>query len=117
MSLLLFSTDLMTASRVEGAAARAGVEFLSTVGIDHAAAQTGSGDVTLVLVDLTSASLDVAQLVERIRSVGTDGAAIVAFGPHVQKERLAAAREAGCDEVLTRGQFFAELDAIVQRTG
>ena len=40
---------------------------------------------------------------------------IVAFGPHVHEERLAAAREAGCDEVVSRGQFFAQLDAILGR--
>jgi hypothetical protein len=42
---------------------------------------------------------------------------VVAFGPHVHEERLAAARNAGCDEVVSRGEFFARLDAIVTVRG
>jgi len=51
-----------------------------------------------------------------LREVGDEllGTYVVAFGPHVHEERLAAAREAGCDEVLSRGEFFARVNAIVQ---
>jgi hypothetical protein len=38
---------------------------------------------------------------------------IVAFGPHVHEAKLAAARSAGCDEVISRGRFHAELIEIV----
>jgi hypothetical protein len=44
--------------------------------------------------------------------VGAPAARIIAYGPHVDEALLADAKEAGCDEVLTRGQFnklFAEL--------
>ena len=37
------------------------------------------------------------------------GRRVVAFGSHVDRELLAAAREAGCDEVLPRSQFFSRL--------
>jgi hypothetical protein len=33
----------------------------------------------------------------------------------VHEGLLAAAQGAGCDEVLSRGQFFAQLDGIVRR--
>ena len=32
---------------------------------------------------------------------------VIAFGSHVDAELLAAARAAGCDEVLPRSKFFA----------
>ena len=74
-----------------------------------------SGDVSLVLLDLTTASLDVHELVPRLRDRASRPISIVAYGPHVHEESLAAAREAGCDEVLARGQFDAQLDAILEQ--
>jgi hypothetical protein len=38
---------------------------------------------------------------------------VVGFGSHVDRARLEAAREAGCDEVLARSAFFARLAGIV----
>jgi hypothetical protein len=40
---------------------------------------------------------------------------IIAFGPHVHEALLDAATQAGCDEVFSRGQFFAQLDEIISR--
>ena len=36
-------------------------------------------------------------------------AKILAFGPHVDEQRLDKARAAGCDKVLTRGQLVRDL--------
>jgi hypothetical protein len=69
----------------------------------------------LVVVDLTLFPLDLATLVAKLKTAHDGRSTIVAFGPHVHEGRLAAAAEAGCDEVLSRGQFFAQLDAIVGR--
>lgn len=38
---------------------------------------------------------------------------VIAYGPHVFDELLAMARAAGCDQVLTKGQFHREVKAIV----
>jgi hypothetical protein len=40
---------------------------------------------------------------------------VIAFGPHVHEERLQAARKAGCDEVVSRGQFFAQVEGMLAR--
>ena len=50
----------------------------------------------------------------QLRADASHSVHVVAFGPHVHEERLAAAREAGCDVVVSRGKFFAELDAILK---
>jgi hypothetical protein len=41
------------------------------------------------------------------------GARTVGFGSHVDRELLAAARAAGCDEVLPRSRFFARLGELL----
>jgi hypothetical protein len=40
---------------------------------------------------------------------------VVAFGAHVETDRLNEARLAGCREVLSRGQFHASLPEILKR--
>jgi hypothetical protein len=40
---------------------------------------------------------------------------VIAFGPHVHEDRLAAARAAGCDSVLSRGQFFSQAENVLGR--
>ncbi len=42
------------------------------------------------------------------------GARTVGFGSHVDEELLAAARAAGCQEVLPRSRFFARLPDLLR---
>ena len=67
----------------------------------------------LLIVDLSMPTVDITELVKRLRSNATVPPRVIAFGPHVHEERLAAARSAGCDVVLSRGQFFGQLEAIL----
>jgi DNA-binding response OmpR family regulator len=112
MSLVLLSRDLVTASRVEGAAMRQHVSLRTVGSIELAVAACSEQSISLMIVDLTLASLDVARLVTELKQANPVPT-IVAFGPHVHEAALAAARDAGCDEVMSRGQFFAQMDAVV----
>ena len=114
MAIVLLTSDLMVTSRVEGAAALARVPFQSAVSEDDALSRCEAIDATLLLIDLSRALTDVKLIVAGARSL-TRTPLIVAFGPHVHKERLAAAREADCDMVLSRGQFFSDLETVVRR--
>jgi CheY-like chemotaxis protein len=67
----------------------------------------------LVIIDLSTPGIDPADLVPRVRATVAGAVRIVAFGPHVHELKLAAARAAGCDDVVTRGQFHANLDRIL----
>jgi hypothetical protein len=40
---------------------------------------------------------------------------VLAFGPHIEKSTLQAARDAGADEVLTRGAFDHHMDAVLMK--
>lgn len=70
----------------------------------------------LIVLDLTTTGLDLATVVPQLRQLAP-GATIIAYGPHVQEERLAAAQAAGCDHVLTRGQWNAQMDHLLANGG
>lgn len=106
MRAIMLTADLMFSSRVSAAAATLGVPLDVCMSPARLGEQlTQSGDATrLVIVDATLPRLDWAAMVATVRSQAPQ-ASIVAFGPHVDVETLRAAAAAGCDEVLTRGQF------------
>ena len=109
MKILLISTDLMTSSQIEGAAASLGAELV-TCGPATAIASASSESPALVVIDL-SASLD--DLPAVVAAAGEQP--VIAFGPHVHEQKLQAAREAGCAEVFTRGQFFRSATEVFRR--
>ena len=115
MTAVLLTRDLMIASRVEGAAARVGVSLRTSADSQDALAHCAEHPVRLLIVDLSAPALDMAGLVRELKVGPADAPFVVAFGPHVHEALLAAAREAGCDEVISRGQFFAQIDEILRR--
>ena len=103
MSVLFLCPNLMFASRVSGAAnvLKVPLQVLANPGELEAKL---SADTRLVIIDLGQSGLDVPQVVGQVREK-SPGAKIVAFGSHVHVESLAAARAAGCDEVMPNSQF------------
>jgi len=117
MSIALVCNDLMSGAQISAAAARSG-ERLLTFSSPAALVAALAGELAaepprLVIVDLAAPGLDLGAVIGAARAVGP-GAEIVAFGAHVQANRLAAARQAGCDRVLTRGQFFGQIDGALR---
>ena len=69
----------------------------------------------LVLLDLNTPGVNLADLIPALRDAANPPRSIIAYGPHVHEDRLAAAAAAGCDEVLTRGQFNARMDDLLAK--
>jgi CheY-like chemotaxis protein len=111
MEILFLTTDLLFSSRVAGAAARMGVP-VRTAGRSETLLEmaNASDGPAVVILDLNLSIVDPAQLVPALRSAAHPPRAVIAYGPHVQEDRLAAAKAAGCDQVLTRGEFSAGMD-------
>jgi hypothetical protein len=114
MAILLLSADLMFASRVAGAATRIGTTLQTAATPEMlmerlAAAEPGA----LVVIDLTIRGFEPRYWIPLFRKAVSPPGAILAYGPHVQEGLLAAAAEAGCDDVFTRGQFNARMDEIL----
>ncbi|TWT83020.1 hypothetical protein CA13_44830 [Planctomycetes bacterium CA13] len=106
-SVAFLSGDLMFASRVRGAAENAGWQFLFGGSLPREDLST----VRYVIVDLSTRSGLIPEIVSQVAERCPD-AKLIAYGPHVQVERLKKARAAGVPTVLTRGQFDSGLGSM-----
>src|SRR4051812_42448489 len=113
MAVVLLSTDLAVQSRVEGAAISRGKQLRVAANAARVCELCTAEPVELVIVDLATSSAELSDLVTQLRSGEAPPFSVIAFGPHVHEEKLAAAREAGCDIVVSRGQFFSQLDKLL----
>ena len=113
MAINVVSTDLMFPSRVRAAAAARDLELnvaMSSAALMDRLAETAC---ELLVVDLSTAGVDLSQLVAEAKSSKNPPRTILAVGPHVQEEKLRAAADAGCDAVLTNGQFHAQMEELL----
>jgi hypothetical protein len=118
-AILLVSPDLLSTSRIAGLARQAGGRLETLRSLDD---QLPGGPYDLVLLDLQTVSGDPAVLVTRVRAlvepqraVTGKAARLVAFGPHVAKDRLDQAAAAGADAAVSRGELLGGFPAIVRR--
>ena len=114
MKIYALTSDLMFGSQMSAAARGSGAELTtlgSAAGLISSLEDAPAG--CLVVLDMTcdAAKKDVAGLVTSLRETH-QSAQIVAFGPHVQEALLTAATQAGCDKVMSRGQFHREMDQL-----
>lgn len=117
--ILLVSPDLLSTSRIAGLARPlpARVETLRSL-----EEEPRDGPFDLVLVDLQALAGDpavivsgVAKLIERQAAATGRTAKLVAFGPHVHKDRLAEAVAAGADAAVSRGELLGSFLGLVRR--
>lgn len=113
MNALLITADLMASSAAEGAARAAGATLRVTAPAQAIDAARESAP-RVAAIDLTAKVDDLAALVAELREAAP-GVALVAYGPHVHEARLAAAQEAGCDLVMSRGQFHRGFGEVLTR--
>lgn len=111
---ILLSGDLMLASQVSGAASRVSCALQNVAHAESLLSSLRERPCDLAIIDLTTPGLDIGRLVSSLRALEQPPKHIIAFGPHVQTGRLTHAQEAGCDEVLTRGQFYSRMDEILR---
>jgi CheY-like chemotaxis protein len=114
MAVVLLTGDLTVISRVEGAAARCGQPVRAFASPAQAILQCSLENAKLLIVDLATMAMELEHLINTLRQEMRTPPRVVAFGPHVHEERLEAARQAGCDEVMSRGEFFARVNALLQ---
>jgi hypothetical protein len=101
MSIVALCVDLMDRSKLAAAHPDAALVRSAVALGDRLVA----GGVDQVIVDLSRRdAIDAIGL-----AAAQPGVRIVAYGSHVDDERLAAARAAGAHEVLPRSRFFARL--------
>jgi DNA-binding NarL/FixJ family response regulator len=112
MKAILFSQDLMFSGRVSSAAAAVGAEFSDVMSTEHLL-ELASDGCDLVILDLATSkvAIGIEDIVAKLKAI-PEAPRVLAYGPHVQEANLAAATAAGCDQVMTRGQFSQNLSQL-----
>lgn len=110
MNGLMLCDDLIFFSRVSGTARAAGlsVRMVRTVADLVATARTTAPGG--IIVDVHLPQLDLPTLLASLKEACGTMPRVTAYGSHVEAAVLKAARAAGCDRVMPRSQFVAELD-------
>jgi DNA-binding NarL/FixJ family response regulator len=115
MQCWYLTADLLFSSRVTSMAAQLGrqVELLTLpASVDTLLNDPNAPLPNLVIIDLSMPGLNLADLVPRLREVASSPK-IIAYGPHIHAPKLAAAEAAGCDEVLSNGEFSRRIAEIL----
>ena len=112
MSILLLTSDLMVSSKVAAAGLRVSRKVDTALSVEALLEKAAANPPTAVILDLSVAGLALPTLVTQLRGV-PQPPTIIAFAPHVHAAVLDAARDAGCDQVLTRGDFHRRMDEVL----
>jgi len=114
-AVLALVADLIFASRIRGAADAQGVPVQVVRSADELLARARAAPPRLVLVDLEARAADPAGTIARLRATPEGaGVPIIAFGAHVNRDAIEAARAAGATRVLARSAFVRELPELLE---
>lgn len=111
---LLLTRDLMFTSKVTGTAAALGLRIEVVGTIESLSTRAAASWPRAVFIDLAYPDFDPRIVIEQL--AGFPRPRVIAFGSHVDIDRLEAARQAGCDEVMPRSRFSSTLPEILQQT-
>ena len=110
---LLLTRDLMFTSKVTGTAAALGLRIEVVGGISSVHDRAVATRPRAIFIDLACSDIDPRLVIEQLADMPRPY--VVAFGSHVDVDRLEAARAAGCDEVMPRSAFSATLPDLMRR--
>ena len=113
---IMFSCDLFFGSKVTGTATAIGLHVELEANIERGLSKLEGGGYRCVILDLAMPGLSPADVIAAVNnSTAADKPHVIAFGSHVHTARLEESREAGCDDVMPRSRFSAELTEILSR--
>jgi hypothetical protein len=117
--ILLVSPDLMSTSRIAGLARSANASLETLRSLDET---PKSGPFAIALIDLQALDGDAAVIVSRVRAILETLPAqadapfrLIAFGPHVHKQRLEDATAAGAHAAVSRGELLGGFAGLINR--
>ena len=114
-TILVVVEDLIFLSKIQQTARLLGalVETVDAARLPERAAQVPARAIVLDLNHRSGRAIEVLRAIKA--DPATRGAATLGFISHVQTELAAAARAAGCDQVLARSAFSAQLPEILKK--
>ena len=111
---LVVGRDLMFTAKVTGTAGDLGYRMRVAGDLATARRLIEELQPRLILVDLAAGELAAQEALGDYRQLAGPSAWLVAVGPHVDAQRLAAARTAGCQLAWPRSKFSADLPALLR---
>ena len=111
--ILVIATNLFFMPRIQNIAAPSGCNTRQVMTIDRLKEEMADGETVLVLVDLEADPDFWGEAVGRVLASGPSRPQVVGYGGHTNTEMLQRAEEAGCDLVLTKGQFSRDLAKLI----
>ena len=111
--VLFVSSDLLFAGKIQAAAEPLGIPVRQVTELAAIEQILAEQPVCVVFLDLNAQVPRLSQVLEMLPAESRP--MTVAFGPHVNTQKLAEARTAGCDHVLPRSRFVAELPELLKK--
>lgn len=113
--VLVAVDDLLFSSKIRAAAKQAGVDLTFARSPEEILEQARSLRPALVIFDLNSGKTDPVATLTRLKAdPDLAGIRTLGFASHVHTGLIAAAREAGADQVVPRSAFAANLGEILR---
>jgi len=109
MKILVAIHDLMFSSKVNAAAQGRPISWLKrgTKVVDEVAREKPD----VLLIDLAAPQLDALNAVREIKKGA--GITVIGYVDHTREDVMAAARAAGCDQVMSKGEFARRLPELL----
>jgi hypothetical protein len=111
---LLLSRDLIFTNKITGTAAELGYRILVADNSNQADSLIKTYQPRVLFVDLTAGDFVTAVALSAYQQLAGAHAWFIAFGPHVDGGKLADAKAAGCQTVMPRSRFAAELPELIR---
>lgn len=105
--VVVLCDDLFFASQIDGTARQHDLPVRVVDSIDVVSEMLESGGISRLIVDLELRGLSPSDVIRLLPT--DDPPLVIGFGPHVKKAELEAARQAGFNEVVSRGSFSSHL--------
>jgi len=112
--IVFITSDLMMASNANAHARQQGVKISQVSTAERGLEMVQEHRPQMLLVDLQCPGLDIMSLGASLGSLADSIAPLtIGFAQHVEIEKLQAAKDAGFDQVLTRGQMNSQVGQII----
>jgi DNA-binding NarL/FixJ family response regulator len=112
MNVLVAIHDMMFSSKVT--AALGGKKVLWLPRGNKVAEQVALVKPEVLLIDLAAPALDSVNAIRAIKASDQRGTVVIGYVDHTREDVMQAARDAGCDQVLSKGEFARRLPELLQ---
>lgn len=111
MRVLAAIHDLMFSSKVNAAAGGKKIDWLPRGA--SVAEQVAATRPDVLLIDLGSPKLDAVNAIKAIKSGDSKNTTVIGYLDHTREDLIEAARAAGCDQVMSKGEFARRLPELL----